>query len=629
MIKLIMNYLKFIKKVSRMSEFNPFHSDFDKSLCRENSKDEENVKIKDSLDFFIHSNDYYADFIRQLKSKLDPLTLSQQYYILSCILANNDALVLNDEMNKHLSSKPILDCLDVERAKTKTIQQDSNITGMMDTVVDLLDFRFNILNYCTNGNIYPNLELINNSHTESNFQLFNIGTNLNLLNKDIYDKVCFENYHIINNLNTVYVKEGDLDIPVNRNILFSRIMSNISLNWIRTIENVQLMNEFKHTLAFSNKISSTIEFVEGFISIKYKEEADNTKYINIYAQYLAVLTSYHHHLSQNTKDMLYPISIVFSSLQSLMVTIEDYFKSAKKDQKEFNNLQLKIKTNEIMNYLTTSTLLSKSEIIDCLEILTNTGKSSFWLYPIFKVNEYYLISYAPIKYAHFLNLIDHWIINKNDKVKKKGREFENFVKSEIINGCKSKDYYCNILEQNKFKFNSESQEIDLIWETKTNIIIAEVKCIRFPFTSRNVFDYLKTVNKAVRQVKTKADFIKKNIDQIKKLNNKEIFKIVVTNYSFISGQIIDDIPIIDFNTLNQYINVGFNSKVLYENKEEKYFDKISYYNNENEFCNNIYQYITNPLLIEPYKKKIKKEIMSIDDIFGKKLKIETSGIQDI
>ena len=155
------------------------------------------------------------------------------------------------------------------------------------------------------------------------------------------------------------------------------------------------------------------------------------------------------------------------------------------------------------------------------------------------------------------------------------------------------------IDHGKYKISKkEMEEIDFILETKNTIIVAEIKCIRYPFNSQLIQRYETIINKAVDQIIRKTTFLIKNNKKIqnKKISfkNKKIIKCVITNYSLFSGTKRSGVYIIDINMLRKYINVGKEGFIKCDlSTGEKHEMAKNLYNTEDEFSNNFEIYFMN------------------------------------
>jgi hypothetical protein len=100
------------------------------------------------------------------------------------------------------------------------------------------------------------------------------------------------------------------------------------------------------------------------------------------------------------------------------------------------------------------------------------------------------------------------------------------------------------------------------------------------------------------------------------IKSKRILKFVITNYPTFSGYIIEGVHVIDFLLLFNYISSGTYTKAalpllkkgLYE---EDIITESIQYQNENDFCNNLFSNLTNPQVINELKSTIEIQMNKI------------------
>lgn len=118
------------------------------------------------------------------------------------------------------------------------------------------------------------------------------------------------------------------------------------------------------------------------------------------------------------------------------------------------------------------------------------------------------------------------------------------------------------------------------------------------------------LKKGSEQVKRKAQFVIDNApefeDKIGSIANKEVVRLVITNYPTFTGFVIDEVPIIDFNLLESYISSGKITNLRLELQDgkivsDKEVSHIVFYNTEDEFCANLKSSMEKPVAIEQVK----------------------------
>lgn len=369
------------------------------------------------------------------------------------------------------------------------------------------------------------------------------------------------------------------------------------------------------------------------INITYKQKTEKNLYLEVYFKtFLSAICTYHFHLSKEFKDSLLLTAEIWTVLIYITTEFLNQTASVFNEYNGSNNgivpyskYQFKIRSKDIVKTIEKLTGYDKNIILERLKLFENNGYESFWARPLFKTEDWVYISIHSLQSTMTVFLLDEWLKLLFPKTyDKKGTEFENFLKCEIKRLCKDKHFFSNILEQKKYSYRNESrnkqtEEIDFIWETKNCIIIAEIKCIDYPFTSRITNNHFQVLEKAATQIKRKKDFFEKNKNLFSITDfNKCIVPCIIINYPCFSGLKIDDIPVIDIVLLENYLSVGGIGNLALNIFEENISIREKYYNNEDEFSNNLGKLVNDSLYLNQLKtlyKKIEKDL-KISDKFS-------------
>jgi len=131
------------------------------------------------------------------------------------------------------------------------------------------------------------------------------------------------------------------------------------------------------------------------------------------------------------------------------------------------------------------------------------------------------------------------------------------------------------------------------------VLVAEVKCIKYPFESRDFHNGLSRLKHAAVQVKRKVEFLKKHRNEVSSqtgdMSNKSLLPVIITNYPIYSTFKIDDVVITDFYLLEGYFGEGsFTDSRLQQGKSTGPTKKYTYYLNEHEMNRNLLSYLENP-----------------------------------
>lgn len=309
---------------------------------------------------------------------------------------------------------------------------------------------------------------------------------------------------------------------------------------------------------------------------------------------------------------LYDVLVIFSEVQSLFEEVLEISKEeTSNDVSNFNQYRAHIYKNSLIDFVFSKTKYSKSQISEVLNLFIHKdGFHNIWENPIIEHSKKLFPIFLPLISPNILRMVDYWLERGGFNLDSRGEMFEKHIKEILELELKKKGFFVNILNENIFRNkNDQFEEIDLVVELKNITIIAEVKCIKYPFDARDYHNMHKRLKEGVSQIKRKKDFIEKTS---KDLNldcfQKKLVPTVITNYPMFSGYIIDDIPITDFSLLeNYFINGALNKAQMKFEKnqigidENKYLP-LKYYENEDELSDNFEPFLIDPI---PVKEKLK------------------------
>lgn len=313
-----------------------------------------------------------------------------------------------------------------------------------------------------------------------------------------------------------------------------------------------------------------------------------------------------------TDIKLYDVLVIFSEIQSLFQKINLIEKNEEENSTaNFFQYGIHIQKNSLLNYIISKTHYSIKQIKEIINLfIHDEGYFNIWERPlILKGSKIYPIL-LPLLHPNTLRLLDYWLEKGGFDLDKRGELFEEHLKKELNFELKWKGYYSYSPDISVFRNKDDKfEEIDLILELKNVTLIAEVKCIKYPFDSRDYHNMHKRLKEGADQIKRKLHFIKENMQDFKDLKyfSKPIISAVITNYPIFSGYIINDVPIVDYSLLeNYFISGSFRKGQISTNKVKINFqdvDKYSlnYYHNEDEMCGNLEDFLLHPI---PIREKL-------------------------
>lgn len=279
--------------------------------------------------------------------------------------------------------------------------------------------------------------------------------------------------------------------------------------------------------------------------------------------------------------------------------------------KDTNNIPFKINKNILKNYFLETTNIPEKTVSKFLKTLSNGKFINFFKKPLLSKGNDYLFHFLNSTANIAVNIIDDWLEENNFKLEERGVIFEQFIKNELTMVFQEKKYNYYIFNKSKFKSTNIEEEIDLIIVLNNIILLGEAKCIKYPIEIRDVDNACGRVLEGVEQVKRKMEFIKNNealfnIDGIT-IEGKTIIPFVITNYPCFSGWCPDDIPVVDYELIRNYIETGalLYSKIEFKTLTEQ--GKKEYYSNQKEFEERFNDFLNTPEPILDIKRSLRKK----------------------
>jgi hypothetical protein len=450
-------------------------------------------------------------------------------------------------------------------------------------------------------------------------------SNIYIVIKSGYDIAIWEDYAIRYNKEKEELK---IKILNEKNQFLNRIGEyrlerNIFSSKIIVLSAFQEKNAFyKHISIEANKKRKakrlkSVKLVES--EIKYKL-ADGIEKESVFKelQSFATLTSYYafirNELLPNISNInLYDVLVIFTEVQHLFSKAFDISKvETATDVKNFNLFKLKIKKQDLINYIVLKTKYSIIQVRQTIELFIHKeGFYNIWERPIIEIGNFLIPVILPLLNPNSLRMLDYWLEKGGFDLDSRGLLFEKHIKKVLSFELKRKGFEVNIPTENIFRNeNDEFEEIDLIVELKNVTLIAEVKCIKYPFDPRDYYNMHSRLSEGAEQINRKTHFLNENKKHFKNESflSKPIVKLVITNYPIFSGYIIDRVSITDFSLLeNYFINGALGKGRMVGTKkgveiDDSFHSEIKYYSNEDEFSDNLENFFKNPV---PITEKLK------------------------
>ena len=620
-----------IAKLKYDSHFYPFGYQYNDKKIRDYLANIKNTEI-DNMEY-----DYISSILRTLplfdnfnKEAIDKIN----EYINKINMPSEDLITLITAYTNHYFARTSYKIIN-KIPNTYTYFEDllSSNNSSVKQCENLITFNglfFNYLNYYKITGYYKEEE-------KSDITLHNINKLHMFLQilcgyKDFYETCLFEKYNI-------------KQIPIDKNIFYIAEMYDKDYSKIRTISDIRQSKYIFEYLYFLDKNPNLKTKISNFVlpRVKFKkitniriknnkinyELGETNSVSELLSEYnelnCFVMPFYQFMMNDNKySELINDYLILYSKFQDFFKQVQikcDY--SAIKSVDDLKNIPAKINKNILRNYLLDVTTYSQETIQKFLKILENKKTINFFKKPLLPMGSDYLFHLLNTTGNITLNNIDDWLEMNNLNLQERGIIFEDYIKDKTKEILKNKNFKFFIPDIKKFKNSDENEEeIDLIVSLENIILLIELKCIKYPIENHDIENAKQRLMEGVLQIKRKKSFLQGNVQLFKSkqinIENKEIIPLVITNNPNFTGLIIDNIPIIDFELFNNYINVGKFITAKIDNQSFEEHKSVIYYNNQREFEENIKDFMNNTIILKEIEEKIELSITPVildDNIF--------------
>ena len=620
---------KLQKKLKRDTRFIPYNEKYDFNYVLNYLKKIVKSKTGSYVEhnalnssFFNHYFIDYKEYFKEITKKND-LAL-EAFLELIITFANRDLYLVTARLRE--SNKDRTE-IEYDGMMNSTIQSNIpelgriNVQAGLEASLDGLNLILNLTRQKYDENDGSEYEL---EHLDNCANLLGF-SNIYIVIKSGYDIAIWEDYAIFYNKESEEIK---IKIIHKKNQYLNRIgeyrlKRNIFSNKMLMISAFQDKNAFYHHISKEANKKRRAKRLKRIIldknEIKYKL-ADGIEKETILKelQSFASLTTYYAFIRDETLPNinninLYDVLVLFTEVQHLFSKAFEIKKvETAIDVENFKLFKLKIRKRELIEYLLRKTKYSRNQVKQTLELfIQKEGYYNIWERPLIKIENYLFPVILPLISPNILRMLDYWLEKGGFDIDSRGLLFEKHIKNVLSSEFKKKSYEFNIPNENVFRNNNgKFEEIDLIVELKKITLLAEVKCVKYPFDPRDYYNMHSRLSEGAEQINRKAQFLKDNIDCFKNNSflSKPIVKLVITNYPIFSGYEINGVSITDFSLLENYFISGRFGKgrmVGTKNRveiDDTFHSEIKYYENEDELSDNLEKFFKNPM---PISEKLK------------------------
>jgi len=628
---------KHLDKVRHYSTYNPFSFKFDAAV---NNKLLEKAKKEGASPYvlniisagpFFHDR-FFLPIGQELKEIYDFIGYSKldlaELFVAS---VNNQYILIQQKFDEYMEDKKIFSAQELTHATFTLSSSPDNPQGFTSNAEGFVDHVNELLNYLLSP--YCEDKKTKQQHTVGilNASIIALQNNVNRF------------HGIKNHYETSLYYNGDIDVTDTSSLFFDSTTT--ELNSLQTTAFTMMQNQrIKKGFSIVRQHDENRSIQQFFKRINFKRILDRVteragfltyelrlrredEIQTLVESFVAADDYYPFYADEPLQKLNYlTITEIIRIHAELCHLIYTYVTNVKftpeeKSLKEFKNLFLpRIKKSVLLSYLTNITNYPEKKLEAFVNLLTTVPRRGIDVYatPLIMQNDYYFFPFLPLHKPNYYFLIDHWLEAAEIDLEHRGPLFEKFCKEKLQKITQNEFNKFKVINRNKFDSNEKFEEIDLVIETKESVIVAELKCVKYPMNERDLYNTLSKViaSTGCEQVTRKANFLVNNASEFIKdinLEGKNIIKVVVTNFPVFPGTKINDIAVTDMVTFLAYFQT--NKMTYIQDDLNSPIDKKDiafYYNSEKEFCNNLEDYICNNPLINLYNKSLKVQEVSYE-----------------
>jgi hypothetical protein len=593
------------------------------------SKEElENDVLKETLFVINFLNNHYKEYYNYLKANIlkSNIKFDKLVDLLFAVFNRNYLVLIKQGLVRFTGKKEIHE-RDLFSHKVQTLDSTMDkveASSALEAEIDAMNFVLNYLRYFIDKEmeIDPNLPSLHPIEIAKRIAFS--GSFYSILKEEYDNSIWNFGYW-------KYKKDGvkpvmnivspDHEMLILNKIGLIRLQRSVSTNsfsLLRAVNQQTPYGIYMIELAKINKHEKRIKDVwveNGVIKYKLAKGFGKNETSRILRN-LSAYVSYYNFLTNVKLTKLHNLEItdlisLFSLLQDLIEHASNLeFDDSIQSTNDLMKFPIKILRNDLYNYFVQRTIFSNEQLKSFTELIaSNFGdRVNLWDKPLVKYNDTFYVNYLPTLNPILLNLMDHWIEEGGYSLDGRGKLLEKYMTDTMNRILTKKKLQFFIPHSNKITNGTKKyEEIDLIINLKSVVLVAEIKCIKFPMECRDKHNATGTLKKAAQQIRRKVDFLINNAKevetQIGSINGKEIIPLVITNYPIYSEYQIDEIPITDFYLFESFFRSGKITRGnIFNGLETEIIDEHYYYNNEDEMNQELKKFFKKSYPIQELRK---------------------------
>lgn len=258
--------------------------------------------------------------------------------------------------------------------------------------------------------------------------------------------------------------------------------------------------------------------------------------------------------------------------------------------------------------------LTEAAVNRFIELLTaDLEQPYFWRYPFYLIGDKLFIHLTTLTQPNITLYFDNWLRAGGLSEQMIRRAFKEFLIKTLNKNTRHRFEHIPLDDKEHFNDN-------ILFELDSCALLIEVLTFDFTVKEQEYEHTLQHLAATAETLKEKTVLL----DGQRKSNSK-IITCILTNHPIYSGLNLNDVPIVDYRLINNYVKIGeYNSMALHQgsvNLAAKAIAAIPYYKNAEEFSNNLEFFIQSPTPVMINQNKIKRLTANITPLATREMEI--------
>ncbi len=578
---------------------DPFDDSFDiQALLKEfdNSFTDEEVKIIQFLEICNSSYTSTKDNIYTFfdKLNLNPIELRELLFIVS----NSNFLRLNQEIEK---VERVQNFFDVEKAGFfnftnsfgKEVNPESAVEIEGDILRTLIYFTYS---WKPKRKDLDSLKTFDFMSNIDGFKYLRLSINIFLnLKESAYNIIIFEQGEIIQKKDDeLKIESGFKTLGLLRKCGNIRDNNHYYYSILKLTQLYPKLLEKRIGVEDFKIIHNTIMPIAGKGNWITKAIADS-KLVISYSYFMNIKLSYFDGLK------LFELLDILILIQECIKKILDTKKFSPSSNEEFTRIPIKFNEKKLIRFLSQNTSHSIKSVQKLIKSLSTASHNPyFWRKPFYKVGDYLFFSLAAIAAPNYFLYFDEWISLSGFSLDLRKKIFKKHILEEIDGKA---PYEFKVVKFEELKLDPIEYSSNILFEASSIYVLVEILILNYSIEFSERDNDLNLILETSLALNKKAKIINESINK-----EKQLVKIIISNYNHYSGLQDGDVSVTDLMAFVNYIVVGHLArqasgleKTL---KREVEIGRVVYYNTEEQFNKNFKTFFLIPLPIKQVLQRL-------------------------